>query len=246
MPWPWGASKEPITLPCLSKWIMEGGRTQQSATPISASSSMSVRSFGRSRTQTLSSLSTARPVTPPSFHLLGRGFGQSGSNLNFGAVGSVWAAKTAQKNTIARPVSLNFITLRFMVNKFAIPTHRLQLVRQRIRAKLNVLDVTELGFRELRHIRTVRRPDAAAFPSRPGIVDASIHSAREERHRIGQPEHGELFRLWIEHDQRISRRAGDDDRILPHAERIELIHPQEIWILGAARLASCACELRSG
>src|SRR5262249_37595167 len=80
------------------------------------SSSMSVRSFGRSRTQTLSSLSTARPVTPPSFHLLGRGFGQSGSNLNFGAVGGVWvwAAKTAQKNTIARPVRLNFITLRFM------------------------------------------------------------------------------------------------------------------------------------
>src|SRR5262249_31915989 len=66
------------------------------------------------------------------------------------------------------------------------------------------------------------------------------------RHRIGQPEHRELFRFRIEHDQRISRRARDDDRILPHAERIELIHPQEIWILGAARLASCARELRSG
>src|SRR5690242_21963082 len=116
---------------------MEGGRTQQSATPISASISMSVRSFGRSRTQTLSSLSTARPVTPPSFHLLGRGFGQSGSNLNFGAVGRVWVAKTAQKNTIARPVSLNFITLRFMDCRWGYRP-LLQLVSQWIRAKLNV------------------------------------------------------------------------------------------------------------
>src|SRR5262252_6665013 len=75
---------------------MDGGRTQQSATPISASSSTSVRSFGRFSTQTLSSLSTASPVTPPSFHLFGNGFGQSGSNLNFGAV-SVCAPSPAQK-----------------------------------------------------------------------------------------------------------------------------------------------------
>src|SRR5579862_3389584 len=88
MPCPWGASKEPITLPLLSRWIIEGGRTQQSARGgfSSASSSMSVRSFGRSSTQTLSSLSTANPVTPPIFHLFGRGLGQSGSNLNLGAV----------------------------------------------------------------------------------------------------------------------------------------------------------------
>src|SRR5437667_5241150 len=45
---------------------------------------MSVRSFGRSNTQTLSSLSTASPVTPPIFHLFGSGLGQSGSNLYFG------------------------------------------------------------------------------------------------------------------------------------------------------------------
>src|SRR5437667_12162392 len=46
---------------------------------------MLVRSFGRLSTQTLSSLSTASPVTPPSFHLFGSAFGQSGSNLYFGA-----------------------------------------------------------------------------------------------------------------------------------------------------------------
>src|SRR5580704_1461788 len=88
IPCPWGASKEPITLPFLSMWIMAGGRTQQSASGgfSSASSSISVRSFGRSRTQTLSSLSTAKPVTPPIFHLFGSGLGQSGSNLNVGAV----------------------------------------------------------------------------------------------------------------------------------------------------------------
>src|SRR5579862_807095 len=88
MPCPWGASKYPMTLPFLSMWIIEGGRIQQSAMGgvSSASSSISVRSLGRSYTQTLSSLSTARPVTPPIFHLFGRGFGQSGSNLNLGAV----------------------------------------------------------------------------------------------------------------------------------------------------------------
>src|SRR6202023_3184541 len=95
---PWGAPNEPITLPFLSMWIIDGGRTQQSATGgvSSASSSISVRSFGRSYTQTLSSLSTASPVIPPIFHLFGSGFGQSGSNLNFGAV-SVGAPRSARK-----------------------------------------------------------------------------------------------------------------------------------------------------
>src|ERR1700722_5182258 len=66
---------------------MDGGRTRQSESGgvSSASSSISVRSLGRSYTHTLSSLSTARPVTPPIFHLFGSGLGQSGSNLNFGA-----------------------------------------------------------------------------------------------------------------------------------------------------------------
>src|ERR1700684_3600167 len=70
--------------------MSEGASLQQSAIGgvSSASSSMSVRSFGRSYTHTLSSLSTASPVTPPIFHLLGRGLGQSGSNLNLGAVSS--------------------------------------------------------------------------------------------------------------------------------------------------------------
>src|SRR5579864_2240937 len=45
---------------------------------------MSRRSCGRSSTHTLSSLSTANPVTPPNFQLFGKGFGQSGSNLYFG------------------------------------------------------------------------------------------------------------------------------------------------------------------
>src|SRR5713101_1912746 len=85
-----------MTLPFLSMWIMEGGRTQQSAMGgfSSASSSMSVKSLGRSYTQTLSSLSTASPVTPPIFHLFGSGLGQSGSNLNFGAVCSCAPSNT--------------------------------------------------------------------------------------------------------------------------------------------------------
>src|SRR6202049_4750291 len=80
--------------------MSEGGSLQQSAIGGvgSASSSISVRSLGRSYTQTLSSLSTAKPVTPPIFHLFGRGFGQSGSNLNFGAAGSCAAIDTHQTN----------------------------------------------------------------------------------------------------------------------------------------------------
>src|SRR3990167_1167283 len=87
MPCPCGASKEPMTLPALSKWIIDGGRVQQSATGgvSSACSSTSRRSFGRFSTQTLSSLSTARPVTPPIFHLFGSGFGHVGSNRYRGA-----------------------------------------------------------------------------------------------------------------------------------------------------------------
>src|SRR6266496_186993 len=63
----------------------------------SSASSISVRSLGRFNTQTLSSLSTANPVTPPSFHLFGRGLGQSGSYLNFGTVCAPRYTHTASK-----------------------------------------------------------------------------------------------------------------------------------------------------
>src|ERR1700732_729267 len=84
---------------------MEGGRTQQSAIggASSASSSISVRSFGRSCTQTLSSLSTASPVTPPIFHLFGRGFGQSASTLYFGALCVCAANPTPSANSASAP-----------------------------------------------------------------------------------------------------------------------------------------------
>src|ERR1700751_1288344 len=100
IPCPCGGSNEPITLPSLSKWIIDGGRLQQSAIGgvSSASSSMSVRSLGRSSAHTLSSLSTASPVMPPIFHLFGSGLGQSGSNLNFGAVSVGGAPRSARKS----------------------------------------------------------------------------------------------------------------------------------------------------
>src|SRR2546426_2363353 len=60
---------------------------------------MLVRSFGRLSTQTLSSLSTASPVTPPSFHLFGSGLGQSGSSLYFGAA---WPCPCAGARAPAR------------------------------------------------------------------------------------------------------------------------------------------------
>ncbi|PYR67819.1 MAG: hypothetical protein DMF88_11500 [Acidobacteria bacterium] len=79
-PCPCGASNDPSTVPSFAIWIIDGGREQQSEVPVSASSSRFVRSFGRSYTQTVSSFgATARPVTPPIFHLLGSCFGQPGS-----------------------------------------------------------------------------------------------------------------------------------------------------------------------
>ena len=84
-----------MTLPFLSIWIIAGGRLQQSAmggvSPPLLSSGMV--SFGRVSTQTLSSLSTAKPVMPPIFHLLGRGFGQVGSHLYLGMSGELVTAQ---------------------------------------------------------------------------------------------------------------------------------------------------------
>src|ERR1700739_4945190 len=96
---------------------MDGGRTQQSAIGgvSSASSSISVKSFGRSCTQTLSSLSTANPVTPPIFHLFGKGFGQSASTLYFGAF-CVRAPRAQNKTTKHMPAaSPNTIMLLFLL-----------------------------------------------------------------------------------------------------------------------------------
>ena len=103
--------------------------------------------------------------------------------------------------------------------------HGLPLIRQWIRAKLNVLDVADLGFREFWHIRAVGRPNAPALPACSGIINASVQAARKERHRIREAKDRELFRLRIEHQQRVRSCAGDDNRILPESERIELIHP---------------------
>src|SRR5260370_36469554 len=95
-----------MALRVLPIWIGGGGGLQQAARGGfgAASSLISVKSWGRSNTQTLSSLSTAKPVTPPIFHLFGRGLGQSGSNLNFGAVGSC-AASTAHKTNKPKPAN---------------------------------------------------------------------------------------------------------------------------------------------
>src|SRR5216684_127850 len=116
-----------MTLPFLSMWIIEGGRTQQSAIGglSSASSSISVRSFGRSYTQTLSSLSTANPVTPPIFHLFGRGLGQSGSNLNFGAFfgePDCCAASDTPKTNKPRPADMATARLHMLLLLFMNPS----------------------------------------------------------------------------------------------------------------------------
>src|ERR1700693_5695710 len=123
MPCPSGASKEPMTSPFLSMWIIEGGRVQQSVVGVgsSARSSISLKSCGRSSTHTLSSLSTANPVTPPIFHLFGKGLGQSGSNLYFGAV-SVCAPNAAHKTNKQRPANTTKALLHTLLLVFISPS----------------------------------------------------------------------------------------------------------------------------
>src|ERR1700730_5510456 len=75
----------------------------------------------------LSSLSTAKPVTPPIFHLLGRGLGQLTSTLNSGAV-SAWAPnrpwktpaekRTAQIPNSEKPINLIKALLRIICRIF--------------------------------------------------------------------------------------------------------------------------------
>src|ERR1041385_2838691 len=83
-----------MTSPFLSMWIIAGGRLQQSeiggVRPPCASSGKV--SLGRVSAQTLSSLSTANPVMPPSFHLFGSGLGHVGSHLYFGMSGELVTA----------------------------------------------------------------------------------------------------------------------------------------------------------
>src|SRR5450755_129123 len=81
---------------------MDGGWTQQSDSGGSSSAwiSMLVRSAGRLNTQTLSSLSTAKPVTPPIFHLLGSGLGHVASTLNLGTSGASAPTRAHAASTV--------------------------------------------------------------------------------------------------------------------------------------------------
>src|ERR1700680_3433727 len=108
---------------------MDGGRTQQSAIGgvSSASSSISVRSFGRSCTQTLSSLSTAKPVTPPIFHLFGKGFGQSASTLYFGAF-CVCAPRALNNTKRHRPAAKPKATIFLSLLMGSLPHNLLEIL----------------------------------------------------------------------------------------------------------------------
>ena len=92
--------------PCRSESSPAHARSsRRSADPAPLRSRWLVRSFGRLSTQTLSSLSTARPVTPPIFHLFGSGLGQSGSYLKRGALCALDPAMTATEIRSATPAS---------------------------------------------------------------------------------------------------------------------------------------------
>src|SRR2546425_11498417 len=144
------------------------------------------------------------------------------------------------------PTSQHLLEHSLTAERNVSSTHVHALIRQWVRAKLNVFDVADPGFREFGQVRAVRRPNAASLPACSGIINTAIQTARIERDRIRQAKDCEFFRLRIEYQQRVRSCAGDDNRILSESERIELIHPQEIGILGAARFLPGARELWSG
>src|SRR5437773_1502915 len=92
---------------------------------------MSLRSLGRSYTQTLSSLSTASPVTPPTFHLFGMVLGQSGSNLYFGAADVCAPTEThnAPKHRLPSTTSQVVLVMGFVpIEELACDTRRRSVI----------------------------------------------------------------------------------------------------------------------
>ena len=71
--------------------------------------------------------------------------------------------------------------------------------------------------------RAPRSPHAFAFPAGLRVVDAAIHTLREEAERVRNTHHDEL--AVHERDQGIGSVSGDDGDILAKPQRVERVHP---------------------
>src|SRR5215831_3868085 len=92
-----GLPQDLSRLPAVSNSRTAGAGEQHSASPFATASSL--RSRGRLSTQTWSSLSTNRPVMPPSIQWFGNGLGHSGSYLYFGGRSAAASPETPVPST---------------------------------------------------------------------------------------------------------------------------------------------------
>ncbi len=93
-------------------------------------------------------------------------------------------------------------------------------------------------------IRSVVGPEAASLPTAVGIVNPPVQPAGEEAERIRDPQHHPFFGLRQQGEQRIGPGAGGDRHVGPQPERVELIHPVVVVVVGAAGIGH-ALHLRS-
>src|SRR5688572_3718529 len=105
-------------------------------------------------------------------------------------------------------------------------TYFLLSMRQRVRPYLPVRGErlrTLAAFDEPRRAVAVGRPQAASFPSRLRIVNASVEALGVEAHRIRYAQHDHLAVLVRDHA--VVQVAGRDRHVLAKAERVVLIDP---------------------
>src|SRR5213593_303806 len=119
-------------------------------------------------------------------------------------------------------------------------------LRERIGAKLELHDLARRPLAALdveRRPGAVGRPQPFALPAAIRIVDAAVHPLGVEAHRIGNAQVHEL--AVHEGEQRLVGVAGGDRDALAEPERVELIDPDVVARLGAARLRH-VLQLRAG
>src|SRR5579863_7891736 len=100
-------------------------------------------------------------------------------------------------------------------------------------------------FREFGHVRAIRRPHSTALPTRVGVVNSSIQSARIKWQRVWNSEHTELFRFRVEDEHCVRSGSSDDHGVFAKTRRVELIYPQEVGEIGGAGFAAGALKFYS-
>src|SRR3974390_3330418 len=124
---------------------------------------------------------------------------------------------------------------RQLAESWRLPADSYNLIRQWIGPHLEMHDLGHgslPGFGVERGTGTPGGPHALPLPAGLGIVDASVHSFREEAERIRHAQYREL--TVHQGKQRIGAVAGGDRRVFPQPQGIDLLDPVAHGCVGAA------------